>query len=152
MFNNCGNKVKTLAHYAFVLESLAAIITGIGLIASDDDYLAAGIITIIAGIPVAYAFSLLIYTFGDIADRLKNIDINAHPKTQITQKPAPETSKTVAPQKEQTTSPTEPEKVSNFDKISNFDDETTWTCPQCGRRNMFNTCWNCGKKKETSAE
>lgn len=76
MFNyeNIGNKIKGLAQMAFVVEAIAAVITGIALMASDEDLILYGLLVLIAGPIIAWVSSWLLYGFGQL---IENSDIIA---------------------------------------------------------------------------
>ena len=70
MFNyeNIGNKIKGLAQMAFVVEAIAAVITGIALMASDEDLILYGLLVLIAGPIIAWVSSWLLYGFGELIE------------------------------------------------------------------------------------
>ena len=70
MFNyeNIGNKIKGLAQMAFVVEAIAAVITGIALMASDEDLILYGLLVLIAGPIIAWVSSWLLYGFGQLVE------------------------------------------------------------------------------------
>ena len=76
MFNyeNIGNKIKGLAQMAFVVEAIAAVITGIALMATDEDLILYGLLVLIAGPIIAWVSSWLLYGFGQL---IENSDIIA---------------------------------------------------------------------------
>ena len=76
MFNyeNIGDKIKGLAQMAFVVEAIAAVITGIALMASDEDLILYGLLVLIAGPIIAWVSSWLLYGFGQLVE---NSDIIA---------------------------------------------------------------------------
>lgn len=76
MYNNIGKKIKGLAFGIFILEAIASVITGIGLIASDDDLIPIGIIILSSGPFVAYFVSLFVYAFGELVDKTCDVERN----------------------------------------------------------------------------
>lgn len=76
MFNyeNIGDKIKGLAHLIFVVEAIAAVITGIALIFSDEDMILYGLLVIVIGPIMAWVSSWLLYGFGQL---IENSDIIA---------------------------------------------------------------------------
>ena len=76
MFNyeNIGNKIKGLAQMAFVVEAIAAVITGIALMATDEDLILYGLLVLIVGPIIAWVSSWLLYGFGQL---IENSDIIA---------------------------------------------------------------------------
>lgn len=85
MFNyeNIGNKIKGLAQMAFVVEAIAAVITGIALMASDEDLILYGLLVLIAGPIIAWVSSWLLYGFGQL---IENSDIIAEEYNRKNQK------------------------------------------------------------------
>ena len=76
MFNyeNIGDKIKGLAQMSFVVEAIAAVITGIALMISDEDLILYGLLVLIAGPIIAWVSSWLLYGFGQL---IENSDIIA---------------------------------------------------------------------------
>ena len=76
MFNyeNIGDKIKGLAQMAFVVEAIAAVITGIALMATDEDLILYGLLVLIVGPIIAWVSSWLLYGFGQLVE---NSDIIA---------------------------------------------------------------------------
>ena len=74
MFDNIGDKIKGLAQMVFVVEAIAAVITGIALMASDEDLILYGLLVLIAGPIIAWVSSWLLYGFGQL---IENSDIIA---------------------------------------------------------------------------
>lgn len=76
MFNyeNIGNKIKGLAQMVFVVEAIAAVITGIALMATDEDLILYGLLVLIVGPIIAWVSSWLLYGFGQL---IENSDIIA---------------------------------------------------------------------------
>ena len=78
MYNNIGLKIKILAVIIFVIESLAIFICGLSMCI----YLQNGIYFLIAllGPIIAWISSWLIYGFGEIIDKLGEIEENTRPQ------------------------------------------------------------------------
>ena len=74
MFDNIGGKIKGLASVCCVLEMLASIITGIILIATDEDLVTYGIVTLFAGSLFGIGSSWLIYGFGELIEKVNRIE------------------------------------------------------------------------------
>ena len=75
MYDEIGKKIKRLAIATFIVEAIAAIITGIVLIMEYVDLLIV-LLVFILGPVVAWVSSWLLYGFGEIIDRLCAIDRN----------------------------------------------------------------------------
>lgn len=77
LFADAGAKIKKYAKTLFVIESIAAIIGGIVLIAEDEDMFLVGVLAAVAGIAVAYISSLFLAAFGDLTQScVDNKEIN----------------------------------------------------------------------------
>ena len=76
MYDNIGGKIKGLAKAVFIVEATAALITGIALVAIDEDLILFGLLTLILGPAVAWVSSWLLYGFGELIDRVCEIAQN----------------------------------------------------------------------------
>lgn len=76
MYENIGGKIKGLAKATFVVEAIAAVITGIVLMVDDENMIPFGLILLIAGPAIAWASSWLLYGFGELIDRVCEIAKN----------------------------------------------------------------------------
>ena len=65
-FADPGAKIKKYAKTLFVIEAIAAIIAGLGMMPSDEDMFLYGLLIAVAGIAVAYISSLFMAAFGDL--------------------------------------------------------------------------------------
>ena len=85
MFNyeNIGNKIKGLAQMVFVVEAIAAVITGIALMATDEVLILYGLLVLIVGPIVAWVSSWLLYGFGQLVE---NSDIIAEEHKRVNEK------------------------------------------------------------------
>jgi hypothetical protein len=76
MYDNIGGKIKGLAKAGFIVEAIVAVITGIALMASDDDLIIVGVLVLLLGPIVAWVSSWLLYGFGEIIDKTCSIERN----------------------------------------------------------------------------
>lgn len=76
MYDNIGGKIKGLAKAVFIVEAIAAVITGIALMAIDEDLILFGILTLILGPAIAWVSSWLLYGFGELIDKVCEIATN----------------------------------------------------------------------------
>ena len=74
MYENIGKKIKGLAKATFVVAAIAAVVTGISLMASDEDLMLYGLLVMVVGPIVAWVSSWLLYGFGQL---IENSDIIA---------------------------------------------------------------------------
>ena len=72
MWNNIGKKLKGLAIVVFIIEALASVITGLLLIEETD----AGIILLLAGPLAAWISSWMLFGFGELVDKVTDIERN----------------------------------------------------------------------------
>lgn len=68
MFNNIGGKIKTLAKVVCWIGIIACIITGIVLMATDDDLILVGILTAVVGSLLSWVSSFVLYGFGQLVE------------------------------------------------------------------------------------
>lgn len=76
MYDNIGEKIKGLAKAIFIVESIAAVIAGIALMASDEDLIPIGLLVLVLGPVVAWVSSWLLYGFGELIDKTCDIERN----------------------------------------------------------------------------
>ena len=76
MYGNIGNKIKIVGATSFLLESIAAVITGISLMATDDELVPIGILVMLGGPISAYIVSLFIVAFGELVAKTCDIERN----------------------------------------------------------------------------
>ena len=68
MYDNIGGKIKGLAKTMFIVEAIGAVITGIVLLATDDDFILVGLLTLFCGPIVAWVSSWILYAFGELVE------------------------------------------------------------------------------------
>ena len=76
MYDNIGGQIKGLAKAVFIVEAIAAVITGIALMASDEDMIPIGLLVMVVGPLVAWVSSWLLYGFGELIDKVCEIATN----------------------------------------------------------------------------
>lgn len=76
MYEHIGKKIKGLAKATFVVEAIAAVITGISLMAGDEDLILYGLLVFVVGPIVAWVSSWLLYGFGELIDKACDIECN----------------------------------------------------------------------------
>lgn len=76
MYDNIGSKIKGLAKATFIIETIAAVITGIALMAYDEDITPLALLVMVVGPIVAWVSSCLIYGFGELIDKASDIERN----------------------------------------------------------------------------
>ena len=73
-YDNIGSKIKGLAQLAFAIEAIAAVITGIALMATHRTLILYGLLVLFIGPFLAWVSSWLLYGFGQL---IENSDIIA---------------------------------------------------------------------------
>ena len=76
MYGNIGGKIKGLAKAFFIVEAIVAVIAGIALMASDENLIFFGVLSLILGPVVAWVSSWLLYGFGELIDNTRDIERN----------------------------------------------------------------------------
>ena len=74
MFNNVGKKLNSLAMVMFVVLAIISFIAGILVLSINDDFIAPGLLIIFCGPLVALFFSWLLYGFGELIDKVTDIE------------------------------------------------------------------------------
>ena len=137
MFDNIGKKIKGLAVALFTIEAIGAFIAGIVFITdSDDENAVVGLLVMVGGILISWISSWFLYGFGEIIDKLQDIERN----TRGTDRKADQATTAPAGATNQTNS--QRPHSENKSKFIYY----TIPCPHCRRQNKTNrtTCWNCG--------
>ena len=75
MFENVGKKIKDIAKILFVLETIGAVVCAIVFICIDEE-LALFALCLPVVVVFAWIFSLLLYCYGDMAEKLEKIEQN----------------------------------------------------------------------------
>ncbi len=73
MFDNIGGKIKGLAKVLFWIEAIGAVIAGLVMV---EDTEGISLLFALAGILVAWISSWFLYGFGEIIDKLCDIERN----------------------------------------------------------------------------
>ena len=135
MYNNIGKKIKGLALTFFIVETLAAIIGAIALIADDDDFIPVGVLMIIVAPFVAWVSSWLLYAFGELVEKtVANESNTRNILKKLTETPPNDFAKATP--------------NTHIDSITNTNTPThKWRCDSCGNMKRTQTpCEYCGKE------
>ena len=70
MYSNIGEKIKLLAKIGFIVEAIAIVIAGIGILLTDDEVIniLAGVLVMAMGPFAAWASSWVLYGFGELIE------------------------------------------------------------------------------------
>ena len=74
MYDNIGGKIKGLATATFIVEAIASVIAGIALLIYTEEWWCT--LILFCGPIVAWVSSWLLYGFGEIIDKLCDIEQN----------------------------------------------------------------------------
>lgn len=85
MYDNIGKKVKGLAIGLFIVETIAAIIVGFALLSDTENEIFW--LIIVCGPIVAWISSWILYAFGELVDRICNIEVNTRKEVYTTTTP-----------------------------------------------------------------
>ena len=85
MYDNIGKKIKMLAKASFIVEAIAAIVVGLIIWIDTTDWWYA--LIVFCGPIVAWVSSWLLYGFGELIDKVSDIERNTH--GEIDEAPAP---------------------------------------------------------------
>lgn len=72
-YDNIGGKIKDLAKASFIVEAIAAVITGIVLGVDTEEWWCA--LILFCGPIVAWVSSWLLYRFGELIDQVHDVKI-----------------------------------------------------------------------------
>ncbi len=73
MYDNIGGKIKGLVKTIFVLESIGFIILGLSML---DASVLLGLIVLIIGPLIAWVSSFVLYGFGELVEKISQIEVN----------------------------------------------------------------------------
>jgi DNA-directed RNA polymerase subunit M/transcription elongation factor TFIIS len=73
-FDNIGGKIKGWAKRIFAIEAIAAVISGIVIMAQDEDMILIGLLVVVFGPIVAWVSTWILYGYGQL---IENSDIIA---------------------------------------------------------------------------
>lgn len=155
MFNyeRIGEKIKGLSKVVFISVAIVIAVLGISLIVFGADghstaLVLIGLLIAICGPIIAWISSWLLYGFGELIDKVCDIELN----TRIAEnklKVQKESTKDSHEKSNKNTPSKENKKRFIIDNIvSNEIGENTWVCPECCRENSNDIieCY-CGYKK-----
>lgn len=76
MYDNIGGKIKGLAKAIFIIETIAAVITGIVPMMIEEEFMPFCFLVMIVGPIVAWVSSWLLYGFGELIEKACDIERN----------------------------------------------------------------------------
>ena len=76
MYDNIGGKIKGLAKAIFIIGAVVSFIAGIVLMFVNDNLIFVGVLIWFIGIIVSWVSSWVLYGFGEIIDKISDIERN----------------------------------------------------------------------------
>ena len=153
LYVNIGSKLKGVAVTTFILESIAAVISGIALFANDNGLL--GFAVIVGGAITALILSWFIYGFGELIDKATENEMNTKTIVELLKGGAsttPAVQQQQAPISASRTAAAAPimskEDCSDAEPIAVTAQDDKVVCPKCGTQQLAcrKVCWSCGQK------
>ena len=83
MYDNIGKKIKGLAKVLFIIEAIAAAIAGVALMVGDGRLFPIGLLVLLVGPLLAWVSSWLLYGFGELIDKVCDIERSTRGTEQI---------------------------------------------------------------------
>ncbi len=152
MFNygRIGTKIKGLSKISFIAGAIATIILGTALLVIGIDggvsaLILLGLFIIVCGPIIAWVSSWLLYGFGEIVDKICDIELN----TRINENKQKDSSKKI-PEKKNKNTPTKSnnKQIISGNIVFNEINDNAWVCPECCRENSNDiTECKCGYQK-----
>ena len=138
LYGNIGQKIKNWAGWIFIIEAIAAVISGIVMIVQDSDNALLGFITIAVGPFVAFVSTWLLYGFGDLIENTALIKEKLYGEGDDAVIVTTDTN-TRKP------SITQPQATNSDDSKVAPPPTGPWTCRNCGHKNKSTDtyCPNC---------
>ena len=128
MYDNIGGKIKGLAKSMFIVEAIGAVITGIVLLATNDDLIFEGLLTLFCGPIIAWVSSWVLYAFGELVEDIHAMRNKYYPIAE-----------------EQANLETEEKAKHEAEEIT-YEKAQTFTCPNCQRKVYYgNPMCECGQ-------
>ncbi len=135
MFADIGKKIKKMAICIFILEAGSSILGGLIYMFSGEDLgFLFGMLIIVVGVIVAYVSSWFLYGFGEIIDKLTDIEYNTRCKSNASE------DKTL----ENFINKFKPQSTQDSQKTQNSTATHKWRCPGCGKMISSYPCVFCG--------
>ena len=80
MYDNIGRKLKGLATAFFIIGSVITVIIGFLYIASSEFLILTGVLYLVLGPLASWCISLVLYGFGELIDKISDIEVNTRRK------------------------------------------------------------------------
>ena len=156
LFNNAGTKIRKWAAALFVIESVAAFISGIVTMLSDDDQFFVGILVMVVGIVVAFITSLFLSAFGELVESTtENKNINEEILSKLEEQyptPRPATYANPAASPAAVARQNVSGETFSIKPAQPAANPDMWYCTSCGTQNSRNyyQCKKCGAQRTSN--
>lgn len=148
MYNNIGKKIKGLAKIVFWLEAIGVVFIGLAMFVEMKTVEPVGFV--VAGVIGAWILSWLLYGFGEIIDKLSDIEKNTRGYGQIFDTQTMIDSGRMNMNQGYAQHIPYPQKteVEQTVYMENTNQKDAATCPYCGAENKTGGvfCTNCGQR------
>lgn len=134
MFDNIGEKIKTLAKVLCWIGIIAFVIFGIIVMTSDDDLILTGLLIMIFGSLVSWVSSFFMYGFGDLITSAQEVSFNTSKLRNLTfgnENPG--------------------NAGYTYGGNASKTDSHTWRCSNCGQLTRTDPCSCCGFSDNSKA-
>ena len=144
MFDNIGEKIKTLAVVTCGMGIIASIIGAIALWMQDSRYnptAFSGVLVLVLGSLASWIGSFFTYGFGELIENTNTIHLDNLKIQELLKKPKEENASS--------TTVTHPMRRSQSQSTESLLSNDEWECAFCGMRNAkrTNSCINCGCRR-----
>ncbi len=135
LYQDVGMKIKKLALWIFIVEMIFSVVSGMLLCFTGGEFeFFIGLGVIVGGALTAYVSSWFLYGFGEIIDKLTDIERNT--RHSVT--------KTTSYEFEAFGSPKDNKKNQSFATVTKTQANHKWRCPSCGQMISEYPCQYCG--------
>ena len=160
LYDNIGSKIKNLAKWIFIVEAIGAIITGLVLMFTDNDFILYGFLALVCGPIVAWVGSWILYAFGELVENTCDNESNTRMIIQLLKendgqkinKVGVTTYNGSSEQKATNTTTNNKNQVDRGTQNARYTttENNTIICSSCNFEQPANrkVCWHCGAKFE----
>ena len=137
LYKNIGGKIKSWAKWIFIVEAIGAIITGVVLMATDEDLIVYGLLTLVCGPIIAWVGSWILYAFGELVEKTADNENNTRQILKKSNEKSTDASITFIKNKEYGNKTTNTPQTTSTHK---------WLCDGCKKTRTQTPCEHCGKE------
>jgi len=137
LYENIGGKIKSWAKWIFIVEAIGAIITGVVLMATDEDLIVYGLLTSVCGPIIAWVGSWILYAFGELVEKTADNENNTRQILKKLNEKSTDASITFIKNKEYGNKTINTPQTASTHK---------WLCDGCKKMRAQTPCEHCGKE------